>query len=1562
MWIFGDGTTSTVANPTHPFTNAGTYAVQLIAYYSNNVSDTVILTIEVLPPPAFSFTKLNDSICPDGFVSFSSSVSYPSNPNGIASYSWDFGDGGVSQSPNPTYQYKNMPNQPVLYHVSLTVTDTNGCSQKITQSNYIYVKPKPVPEFNVDKPYFCYPDTPGIVQFTNLTSVTSNNTYSWIFSDGGSSTLENPSYSFSNVGSYAVSLMATSPEGCSNTISKSNVIEVIDFKIQRTVSDTILCSFPSDVTFRGLNGSNVSYTWSFGDGTTGNTAFNAITHTYDTSGTYPVTLIANYRNGTCFAYDTMTIHVYDTLYRGEMSITDSLMCDFEYDSVVLFQNVTPYPTTDDFGFGSTVWFFGDGNTATGDSVYHIYNNATNRYRVIMQTVTPYGCVLNNDTGEVRYHSYIPPYMRLDTLGGCVPMSFYPCIFFQDTGDFSPMVQFIWDWGDGSPLDTSEFANGCPPPPPSAPRHTYTDTGVFEVYVTMTNTIGCSYTVFYDIAPVGIPPAAWFTYEFQEQCYSDFFSKSPLFVQAFDSLDVDGKPVAGAYANKWLWLDKNKHPTWLDFVDTAGLRVDDTGYIQVRMVPHHNHCAGDTITIDSVAYSCPPRSGFTTLFDTYPVFCGYPVEIEFNNISVGATSYRWFFGDAQELENQSTLTDKSPTYVYQQANPFLFKAGGSVGIVVRLVAYNDDSVNVNSPTYNRCKFCADTSSLLIFIPDDTMKFTHSPTLCQENTVYFYDSSIYNASIRRKEFSIYPDPLFGLGSRTYNDPFDDGISYFSLAEGYPVYFNKLGNYTAILTTVDDYLCIHLDTITFSIYPRSVASFTSGIDGFNFTSGKDTLCANNSDLLYFRDLSYTDAPFDTAEIVSWLWKIHDDSSALQNPTIRDTVAGMHDVELRIVNEYGCQTNSIFKDQVLVNKITPSFSPSKNVYCNHGEVEFNNLSYISPYEYNEHTEFICSWDFGDGSPVYTQAGIEKVYHTYHLLKVPDTVDVTLIVFTADGSCFADVVVPIIIMGPKASFTDDGRRFPCPDNGRKVQFHSTSTGLEPILFYWNFGDSLSGTANESNLSNSVHDYFRAGTFDVTLIVEDAAGCMDTLFQPEYVFIDGPVGDFTYGELSGCLDRQIIFIPVVSNVDTIIVNPDKASEIVRSQPRLNDTIVHVYQTPGAYLPYFYLIKWTDNNGIPTQCKVQWEGLDTIYVVDISPDFETELLYCSQLPATFLNTTTFLPDYLEIDTVLWRFGNGDSSNTINGHTQYNAIGTYPVELTVQIMNCSQQISKMIDVIELPDTIHIQPDSANICGYDLEVRFTAAAADTLPFKFPPQYWWIFDDNDTIKGNPAFKTFGASGNYPYQLMVHFGMANCIKTWFDTITVQVYTPPVAEFEAIPPTVNYGQEIQFMDRSIMGEGNLTVWHWDFGDSTNSNEKNPAHAYHNTSGYVPVILKIKDEFGCEDSIEHEVLILERLEFPNLFTPIGLDDKKYVFKPLEEKGYFKEFQIKIYNRWGNFIWGNSCIDPGCPDYSDSFWWDGYNKGGRLVEDGVYYWVVYAIPLSETDVFTKNGSVTVINKGK
>jgi hypothetical protein len=146
-----------------------------------------------------------------------------------------------------------------------------------------------------------------------------------------------------------------------------------------------------------------------------------------------------------------------------------------------------------------------------------------------------------------------------------------------------------------------------------------------------------------------------------------------------------------------------------------------------------------------------------------------------------------------------------------------------------------------------------------------------------------------------------------------------------------------------------------------------------------------------------------------------------------------------------------------------------------------------------------------------------------------------------------------------------------------------------------------------------------------------------------------------------------------------------------------------------------------------------------------------------------------------------------------------------------------------------------------------------------------------------------------------------------------------VAEFETNLQTEHcLGDEIQFIDKSH-GSGKITNWHWNFGDNTSNYLQNPFHQYTTVSGSVMVSLKIEDEYGCRDSIKHEILVKGGiLNFPNIFTPIERDGKWYFFRPIEDACYFREFQIDVYNKWGIKIWHQYCKEPNCPDYiNDSF---------------------------------------------
>lgn len=123
FWDFGDGTTSTVDNPTHLYSAVGKYTIKLYAFDSTscNKKDSTSFTITVSPIPAAAYTFSPDPPQENTFTSFTN------QSTGATKYLWNFGDGDTSIEANPKHLY----NATGTYNVCLEAINNAGCSDSI---------------------------------------------------------------------------------------------------------------------------------------------------------------------------------------------------------------------------------------------------------------------------------------------------------------------------------------------------------------------------------------------------------------------------------------------------------------------------------------------------------------------------------------------------------------------------------------------------------------------------------------------------------------------------------------------------------------------------------------------------------------------------------------------------------------------------------------------------------------------------------------------------------------------------------------------------------------------------------------------------------------------------------------------------------------------------------------------------------------------------------------------------------------------------------------------------------------------------------------------------------------------------------------------------------------------------------------------------------------------------------------------------------------------------------------------------------------------------------------
>ncbi|MDB5201272.1 MAG: hypothetical protein JWQ27_681 [Ferruginibacter sp.] len=285
VWTFGDGTFSAANSPIHSYISAGTYTVKLVVTSNTGCKDSISSNVTINPKPIISFSLNNLQQCFVGnrFVFINNSTI---NIGASMNFVWEFGDGNLSTATSPVHSYSSPGN----YGVRITATSNNGCIDSAFASIKVFASPNAM--FSVIQPDQCL--NGNSFSFNNGSSHPLGGplSYLWLFGDGNSSTLANPSYSFNSEGTYGVKLIAITTEGCRDTAS--HIVTVNPKPVALfSINNLTQCVNENRLLINNqtaLSAGTLTYQWAFGDGVTSNQA--SPVHVYSLPGTYQVKLVS----------------------------------------------------------------------------------------------------------------------------------------------------------------------------------------------------------------------------------------------------------------------------------------------------------------------------------------------------------------------------------------------------------------------------------------------------------------------------------------------------------------------------------------------------------------------------------------------------------------------------------------------------------------------------------------------------------------------------------------------------------------------------------------------------------------------------------------------------------------------------------------------------------------------------------------------------------------------------------------------------------------------------------------------------------------------------------------------------------------------------------------------------------------------------------------------------------------------------------------------------------------------------------------------------------------------
>lgn len=1119
-WDFGDGTTSTEANPVKTYTSLGFFTVKLVVTTNNGCTVTSNRTrfIRIIGgvTPNFSFNQLDACTNPIG-INFINQTTGP----GTLSYQWSFGNSDNSTDKDPSTSYTSMGN----YNVKLVVNSSYGCSDSITRSIAITGN-----QTSFSAPASACPNKP--LNFNNTSNPLPNSS-EWDFGDGTFSFETNPVKLFTTPGTYTVRLTNRYTD-CDGTATRTITITNppgVDFVSE----DTSGCQVPHQVRFQSTASGASNWLWDFGDGNT-STQQNP-THTYTSFGEYDVKL-------TITTADSCTSTITKPAYVKIAPAIPPQLLNGTAGGCVPFTYTPQLDPGTIADIATYQWNFGDGATSTSPTPSHTYN-AVGTYNLTLTVVTKGGCTQSiNIPNAIKVGTKPTADFTVDRNSSCAGLPF------QFTSTSISADQWRWDFGDRG---SSGLEN---------PSYQYQDTGTFSVRLIAFNN-GCPDTITKTNLVNVIAPVARFTPRFNcanrlTVTFEDNSILDPTHGTSTYFWDFGNGQTSTQINPSVTYASVGTYNVSLTITDpvcsfTRTSRVTVFDLVNNFSISKSSVCRNELFTLTATGTDAanirsytwsiegqPPVTGARSIQTRVPVNGVFDITLIMEDINgciitrtitdmvtvVGATPNFSVVNNGGCVNSEISISDQSTpagSIVNWQFDFGDGETGNFTATPINHIYRNPGTYSIKLTATDNIG-CKDTitRTAAANITKPFARFSASDTsFCPGINLAFRDSSVGNNLIHRWEFGDGSTSAVRNPQHQYAGP--DSVYTVKLfirdAQGCEDSLIR-ENYIRIVTPKADFTMLD----TSAICPPLETKFTSNASDFDslywdFGDGNTSTLINTNNFFNTygrytvrqiaignggcrdtalgivniynpnRDLIFDYNPLEECNQITVNFNIVPppntkyylffedgtaDSSQANLVTHTYRFPNFYRPFIRITDSLNCEVAVGGRPTIMVKGVIPAFNTDKREFCDTGFVN------LSDFSIGNDSVTVRRWDFGDGSP-----NVFNELNPRHSFSGPGQYAVTQFVTTETGceNSFTDTVRVYRTPQPVITGPDEICLFELLG-----QSGSTVIPDSAISYRWNFGNGQNAGTQQATVR-----YTNSGQATISLTASVPFGCTSTV-------------------------------------------------------------------------------------------------------------------------------------------------------------------------------------------------------------------------------------------------------------------------------------------------------------------------------------------------------------------------------------------------------------------------------------------------------------------------------------